>query len=283
MKYIWLALPLVLGLAACSKVDDGSQKDSPASVRGAQADRDTPPGIDPSVTPGVAFDFRYGFSLPERRISTVQEQHAALCGRLGQLHCRVTALTFDKVRDGVINANMKFKLDPAMALGFARDATALVEQAEGKLATSRVEGTDVGKDVVANDKTSGDLRAELSKVDAQRRIPGLSKDARERLLSKGSEIRKELFTLSRDRDEKVESLATTPVVFEYEVIRVATTPGDALKQGLAAGSSSASALFAMLSLLLGAVGPWALLFGGGWWIFRRLRRHPVAATRTPMP
>ena len=72
MKHIWLALPLVFGLAACSKVDEGSHKEAAASTQATDARSETPPGIDPSAAPGVAFDFSYGFTLPERQISTIQ-------------------------------------------------------------------------------------------------------------------------------------------------------------------------------------------------------------------
>jgi hypothetical protein len=279
MKYIWLALPLVFGLAACNKVGDGPQQGTTASGA-ADARGETPPGIDPSVAPGVAFDFAYGFTLPERQIAAAQEGHAALCGRLGATHCRVTAVRFDKERGGNIEADMTFLLDPIMALGFARDATALVEKYEGSLATSRVVGEDVGKAIVAGDKTADGIRAELAKLDAQLRIPGLSKDARGKLVSRSVELREQLRDLGTAREAKVESLAITPVRFDYEV--APATIGNAWKQGLGSGATSATALSGLLAYLLGAIGPWAILGGGIWWGIRHLRRHkPALADPTP--
>ena len=284
MKHIWLFVSLTLGLAACSKVENGPKEDAVAnsaiasqSAPSASASdtADHPPGIDPNVAPGVAFDFRYGFSLPERQIASVQEQHAALCGRLGALHCRVTGLHFDKAPSGAVNADITFKLDPALALSFAKDATALVERADGKLATSKVAGEDVGKDIVAGDKSADGIRAELAKLDAQLRIPGLSREARGHLVEQSASLRAELKTLGTARDAKIESLATTPVAFEYEVAPSGFVFGEPLKQGLGASTTSLSALLSFLALGLGAVGPWALLLGGAWWAYRRLRRKPV--------
>lgn len=271
MKHIWLALPLVFGLAACSKVDDGSQKEATSSSQAADARGETPPGIDSSVAPGVAFDFSYGFALPERQIATVQESHAALCGRLGATHCRVTTVHFDKARGGKINADMTFLLDPAMAFSFARGATALVEKAEGLLATSRVVGEDVGKIIVASDKSAEGIRAELAKLDAELRIPGLSKDARSALVAQSGELRAQLRAMGQARDAQVESLATTPVRFDYDVAPAAI--GDAWKQGLGSGTIPATAMVTMLAYLLGALGPWAILGGGIWWAVRRVRQQ----------
>ena len=276
MKHIWLALPLVFGLAACSKVDDGSQKEATTSRQAADARGETPPGIDPTVAPGVAFDFSYGFTLPERQIATIQENHAALCGRLGASHCRVTAVHFDKARGGNIDADMTFLLDPAMALGFARDATALVEKADGTLATSHVAGEDVGKTIVSNDKSAEGISAELARLDAQLRIPGLSKEARGQLVAQSGELRAQLRVLGQERDAKVESLATTPVRFDYDVTPAAF--GDAWRQGLGSGAVSAAAIASLLAYLFGALGPWAILGGIIWWGVARLRRRRFATT-----
>ena len=272
MKIIWLALPLVFGLAACSKVDNGSQQETTA-IEAPDAAGEAPPGIDPSVAPGVAFDFAYGFTLPERQIASVQETHAALCGRLGTTSCRVTAVHFDKERGGRVQADMTFLLDPTKALGFARDATALVEKAEGTLANGRVVGEDVGKTIVANDKSAEGIRAELAKLDAQLRIPGLSKAARSALLAQSSELRAQLRVLGQAHDGQVEALATTPVRFDYDVAPAAI--GDAWRQGLRSGAVSATTLTTLLAYLLGALGPWAILCGGLWWGLRKVRSRKL--------
>ncbi|MEP6785960.1 MAG: hypothetical protein ABI898_09505 [Sphingomonadales bacterium] len=261
-----------LVLAGCSKAPNQETANAPEDSAAADT-TEHPPGIGATVAPGVAFDFHYGFSLPERQIAAAQEAHAALCGRLGSSHCRVTGVNFDKTRGGAVRANMAFLLDPVMALTFGKDATALVEKADGTLATSQVSGEGVGKSIVAGDKSAEAIRVELAKIDAQLRIPGLSRDVRGRLVEQSGTLRSQLRTLDVERSAKVESLATTPVVFDYEVAQAGVV--DSLKQGLNAGTASTSALLNLLAMALGTVGPWAVLAGGAWWGVRRLRRKAV--------
>lgn len=260
-------------LAGCSKAPDHEATTPGAAESVARDSGDHPPGVDPTIAPGVAFDFRYAFSLPERRIAATQEAHATLCARLGVTHCRVTGVRFDKARGGSAQGSMNFLLDPTMALGFAKDATALVEQAEGSLAASQVSGEDVGKSIVAGDKSADAIRAELARIDAQLRIPGLSKEARGKLVQQSAELRAQLRTLDTERSARVESLATTPIVFDYEVAPVGVA--DSLKQGLSAGTASTSSMFNLIALAIGTLGPWMVLIGAGWLAVRRMRRKPV--------
>lgn len=289
IRYAALTLPLLALVAACSKAptettatgpaESGSAQTASADATASAAGQQTAPAIDPNVAPGVAFDARYGFTLPENQIAVVQERHAGLCARLGAAHCRVTALQFTKQAGGAVNAMMAFKLDPAMALRFAGDATAMVEQADGTLSTSEVNGKDVGSEIVAGDKSADGLRAELAKIDAQLRIPGLGNQARADLVQRAAELREQLRALASDRDGKVESLATTPVLFDYTpATSIFGFRGNSpLQQGLSASTSSLSALFSLLALVIGTLGPWALLLGALWWLIARLRRPAAVA------
>jgi hypothetical protein len=287
-KIVWV-LPLLAIVSACSQEPAGSGQSEEmatldvAAPESAAADskamQEQPPGIDAGVAPGVAFDFRYQFSLPEARIAAVQEEHAALCGRLGVSRCRVTGLTFNKARDGAVEAMMAFKLDPSLALSFAKDATGLVERAEGKLATSQVSGQDVGSGIVADDKDAATIQSELRKAEAELKIPGLSKDARERLIERQQQLRAQLAALQKGRDDKIESLATTPVLFNYEAgdTVLGMDRGTPLRRGLSTGASSFSAMLGFLALIIGAAAPWAILGLGIWWAVRRFRPTKVIA------
>jgi hypothetical protein len=274
MKYILLALPLVFALAACSKIDDGSQRGEAASGQATETRGEPAPDINTSVAPGVAFDFNYGFTLPERQIASVQESHARLCGKMGVTYCRVTAVHFDKRRGKPVTADMTFLLNSGSALGFARDATALVEKADGTLATSRVAGDDVGKSIIADAKSADGLRSELAKIDAELLIPGLSKEARGQLVAQSGELRAQLRTLGQERDTKVESLATTPVRFDYAAAPVGV--GEAWQQGLGSGAISATATASLLAYLFAAFAPWAILGAGVWWGIHQLRRRKAS-------
>jgi hypothetical protein len=239
------------------------------------------PSISNNVAPGVAFDYHYSFALPRERISDTQERHAALCEKLGIVHCRVTGMTFNKTGDHDIEASIAFKLDPAMAHSFARDATEIVEKADGTLADGHISGEDAGSQIVAGDRSTAQIEAEIAKVEAQLKIPGLSKSVRSNLVEQAGELRNQLRTLASDRAEKVESLATTPIQFAY-------APNDAIfgldnrspvQRALKASTSSFTAMMSFLIIAIGALAPWAALGGLIFWIVRRVRgRKPVVAS-----
>ncbi len=284
MKKALLAGVALLAVTACNKSEQGSSSQQskasdvtmskPAEIAAdasAEAAGQAPPDIGQSVAPGVAFDFSYAFSLPEAKIAEAQEAHAALCGKLGISRCRVTGITFNKDREGDIDARLSFKIDPALALSFGRDATALVERADGKLETSNVTGEDVGSQIVEGDKDAVQLKADLARIDVQLKIPKLSSQVRQQLLEEARDIRSQLANLRTTRDDQVESLATTPLVFTYEPSEsvLGFQRGSAMQTGLAAGVSSLSAVTTVLAFVLGAFGPWLLLLGLSVWSWRR--------------
>ena len=282
MKRTLMAATALLALSACGQKQEaaGSKEDwAPAAMETSSADASADseagalPKIDASIAPGVAFDFSYAFSLPEAKIAEAQEGHAALCGRLGVSRCRVTGLNFSKERGGEVSAMMAFKLDPAIALSFGRDATELVERADGTLETSNVKGEDVGSTIVAGDKSADGLRADLKRIEAQLAIPKLSSSVRQQLMEEARDIRNQIANLKSSRDDQVESLATTPVIFTYEPSEAVLgfQRGSAVQTGLSAGATSMSAVMTTLAFVLGAFGPWLLLGGVGFWAWRRFR------------
>jgi Domain of unknown function (DUF4349) len=293
MKKMLLAGAALLAVTACSKAENdapgaGAKSEAMSNATdmttstAADASGETPPDIGQQVAPGVAFAFNYAFSLPEAKISATQEAHAALCGKLGISRCRVTGLTFNKSRDGEIDARLAFKIDPALALSFGRDAGEIVERADGKLETSEVSGEDVGTKIVDGDKNAAELKADLARINVQLAIPKLSNEVRQQLLEEARDIKQQLAEHRSERGDQVESLATTPVQFTYEPSEAVLgfQRGSAVQTGLSAGAASFGALATALSFGLGAFGPWILLGGLMFWGFRRLRKARPAATTT---
>jgi hypothetical protein len=284
MKRSLAILPLLALVAACSQADttsgdvpaaetkEAATADASATSEGANA-----PRIGANVAPGVAFTHAYNFALPQTAIADVQSRHAALCESLTLRHCRVSGMEYDRSDDGSVSATLAFKLDPALTGSFARDATDLVEKADGRLADSRISGEDVGTGIVANDKGLAAIDAELAKIDAQLKIPNLAKDVRGRLVERGNELRDERQSLSGEREDKVESLATTPVSFAYASSEgvLGMDPRNPIARATATSWWSMKAMIEVVMTLGGALAPWALLGGGIWWIIRRLRRKPV--------
>ena len=291
MRIIKAALPMLfIAVAACSQKvpqDQSGKADMAAAdmrtmdVQEAAADA-APPKISANVAPGVAFDYRYTFGLPADNISAAQESHAALCERLGIVHCRVTGMQYNKVAGGGIEASLAFKLDPAMAGSFARDATDIVEKADGSLTDSAISGEDAGRQIVEGDRNKAQIEAELARIDVQLKIPNLSKDVRARLVEQAGELHGQLRALSNDRAAKVESLATTPVLFDYQ-------PNEAIfgfdnrspvQQALKTSGQSFQTMLSFVIIAIGALAPWALLGGAIFWLVRRLRPRKAADVST---
>lgn len=289
MKRILWTLPLVLGVAACNKApNSGANQDvaNAATEVAAEADSSTeaaggdqPPVIDASIAPGVAFDYQFAFSLPEKGIAAMQSEHARLCARIGVSQCRVVGLTFNKLRTGDVDADMAFKLDPALALSFTRDATDLVNRADGKLETSQVQGSNVGDSIVQDDRSVQAQKAELARLTAEQKIPGLSKARRDEISRELAAIRNALNRAKLERDNKVESLATTPVRFSYEPNETILGFGreSPVQQGLSSSSASLNAFLTFVALVVGTLWPWALAGFGIFWLIRRLRSRGVVA------
>src|SRR5438309_12132237 len=133
-------LALVLAAAACSGAPDrgrggggsGGEADTAAADRTAGA----PAGIAPTAAPGVAFNYKYAFRLPAERISSVQEEHAQACEKLGIARCRITGMYYHLSGDRNVEARLDFKLDPAIARGFGKEGIAAVAHADGLLGPS---------------------------------------------------------------------------------------------------------------------------------------------------
>lgn len=280
---------MLLAVTACSKQPEDQASNSKVEApREAAADAmaasseasGEAPRISTNVAPGVAFQYAYNFGLPAANISQAQEDHAALCERLGITHCRVTGMTYEKQSDGMLNASMSFKLDPSLANSFGRDATDTIEKAEGSLTDSRIQGNDVGSQIVEGDKNTAQIQAEIAKVEAQLKIPNLSKDVRSRLVDQLGDLRAQLREIAGDRDAKVESLATTPVLFTY-------APNEAIfgfdnrspvQKAFKASGESFTTMISFVILAIGALAPWALLGGAVWWIVRKLRPKKAGAS-----
>lgn len=277
MKKLLLASAALLALSACGqKSADEAALDTPTATE-ASADAASPegalPDIGQSIAPGVAFDFSYDFSLAEDRIADAQEAHAALCGKLVLSRCRVTGLTFNKEASGAVNASTSFKLDPAIALSFGRDATDIVERADGKLESSQAKGDDVGSQIVAGDQSADALKADVRRIEAQLAIPKLSRTAKAELIAELREVKAELGRMKIIRSDQVESLANTPVVFTYQPSTSAITTG------LSAGAFSLSALATTMAYLLGILGPFLITGGIAYWGWQRFGARKAKAAK----
>lgn len=244
------------------------------SPEGVQARQAAGPNVGPTAAPGVAFNYRYAFRLAAPRVAEVQEQHAQLCERLTVARCRITGLRYRVVNDRDIEAMLAFKLDPAIARRFGREGVEAVVRAEGMLTESEIIGTDAATGIRNAGRSIAQLNEELRRIEA--RLAGrLSADERSRLEIEAQQLRQSIRATEANREEQAESLATTPMVFNYGSGEL--VPG--FDEDLTFGKALSRSLDNLAELGLGAMivaitlAPWILLGLLLWWAALRIRRR----------
>ena len=267
---------LLTTAAACSKSNPGSAPSQPSTTydtSGNAAESAAPsraaggPNIGVTAAPGVAFDYRYEFRLPPTRIAEVQEQHAQMCERLTVARCRITGLYYRVNNAHNIEANLAFRLDPAIARTFGRDAVQVVAGAEGMLSESEITGTDVNPTIHQANRSLAELQADLQRIEGQLRATHLDPDEKARLEEQAQQLREQIRAAGAQRDEAQASLATTPMVFRY------ASGEPTLAQSLQDSADSFLDSAAILLRVLIALLPWAIAAALVWAVVRYVRRR----------
>jgi hypothetical protein len=258
-------------MAAVEAIEDAS---APASTDSAS--RAGPPGITPTAAPGVAFNYRYVFRLPAENIGRVQEEHAQACEKLTVARCRITALTYDDDGEGDVEAQLSFKLDPAIARTFGRDGIAAVDKAEGELLRAAITGTDVGSEISAATRAQAQQADEVRRIEQQLARPGLSSAERVELQQQLQSLRGSIQATETEQTGRRQQLASTPVSFDYR----AGKTGSRLERAVADATdnfigAAITALIVLVTLL-----PWILALLLLWLLWRWLnRRFAITAGR----
>jgi hypothetical protein len=280
-SFVLVSSLLAISIAGCSKAPEPNRDLQTMDVKEAAADARAPaaPGISVSSAPGVAFNYRYAFRVPNAKIAAVQEEHAQACEKLGLDRCRITGMRYRLVSNDEVSAMLAFKLDPTLARDFGKQGIAAITKAEGMLVDSEITGTDAGAVIEGANRASAGLRDEIAKVEEQLKRPGLSAGERTELTQQAAELREQVRSTSATRTEARQSLATTPMVFDYgsgDVI-----PGfdgaSPIREAFRTAASSFTTMLGFAIIAIGAVMPWALLGALGWWVYRRFRKPAASA------
>ncbi len=273
---IFLVTSPILLLAACQNADESSSPSpeiavSEASEGAATADVASEeatdasamkaPGIPASAAPNLAFEYRYAFKLPDDKIGAVQEEHAEACETLGTARCQIVDMKYQQIDENQAEAMLAFKLDPAIARKFGRDAIASVEKAEGVLADGNVTGTNVGGEIEDSQNRSAMLATQLERLETRLKTKGLAAKERASLQDRAEDLRKELDGEQEDRRQGEGKLAMTPVQFTYT--SDGGVPGFGKENPFAnafdVAANSFATMVSFVLLVLGLVLPWALL------------------------
>ena len=283
MQTLRFAVVALLALTAgCSQQRDESQPTSSPQARYEPAEDAAAPGVDVTAAPGVAFNYRYAFRLPGNRISQVQEAHAQACEQLGLAKCRITGMRYRLVNQKDIEAMLALRLDPTLARDFGKQATQLVEKADGMLVDQEITGEDVGTRIAGANRSEAQLRQELARVEAElaRAVPMMRGNVapqaavdRQNLLNQAAELRRQISSLSESKQADEEALAGTPMSFNYGSGSV--VPGfdvrSPLREALERAWDNFVGGFATILVILITLVPWLLVGGVAIWLWRRLR------------
>ncbi|HYG49053.1 MAG TPA: DUF4349 domain-containing protein [Allosphingosinicella sp.] len=275
-----LGLLLLFTAAGCSQPQNeyagspSSSSNSAEATMDAVSESSAGPNVAVTAAPGVAFNYRYAFRLPAEKVQGVQEQHAQACEKLGVDRCRITGLRYRLVNDD-IEAMLAFKLDPALAREFGKQGIDAVVKAEGMLVDSEISGEDVGSKIIVARREEGNLDEELKRVEEQLARAGLRGSERAELQIQAQQLRERIRASRAVRTEQQESLATTPMTFNYGSGELAPgfrgrpSLGRALNDAIDNFLGGLAWIFVALVTLL----PWGVLIGLLIWGARKLNRR----------
>jgi hypothetical protein len=263
-------------LAGCSQGGSYHGRQGEAENSAVAADQSAGPSVAPTAAPGVAFNYHYTFRLPAERIIAAQEAHAQACEKIGVARCRITGMNFRRTGDDDIEGQLELKLDPAIARAFGKQGIDIVTRADGLLAEEEIKGEDVGTAIQAASSDEGRYAGELRKIEAQLARPGLGSAERAQLQTEAQHIREVIAGSQATRTEQQQSLARTPMTFDYESGDMAPGFRRSLRQGLA---NVVGGLEVMLTLAISLL-PWAVLALLVWAAVRFVKAR---TRRTPAP
>jgi hypothetical protein len=275
-SHIVLVAAGLLSIAGCSKQasEESAATESthtqmdiaPEQKREAAADAavaapaaEAAPGLTTTAAPGVAFAYRYAFTLPAKAISSVQQQHASACERLGPTRCQITGMNYNQPREGEVSARLDLLLAPEIAQRFGSEGIAAVEAADGSLDNATINGDDAGGAIEQSQQQSAGLKAELARIERRLISKGLAQDERIELTRRADELRGQLRQEQVLRADKEASLATTPMSFAYGSEGLFAANGDPFGKAAANSASSVKALLGFVLTFAGLALPWLLL------------------------
>lgn len=261
----------VLTLCACSRAANES-----ATVAESDAAADSSaPGIAVTAAPGIAFRYNYDFRLPAGKIAAAQEAHAGACEKLGIARCRITGMRYTLRDSGGVEAMLSFKLDPTVARAFGKQGVATIEANEGMLTDAAVAGADAGGEVAQLARRRAAIAEQRDRIDGQLARSGLGVGERAELQRQRETLVAQDAVQRADIGDRLDSLATTPMTFEYQSGPAVTAFGGKgmIARALDAGVRSIDTTLAVVLTLIAVLGPPALVLGGlllgGRWLRRR--------------
>ena len=191
--------------AACSQQQESSS-DAAESVA---------PNVSPTAAPGVAFDYRYLFGLPDAQITAAQEAHASACETLGITKCRITGMTYHLDERDRVSASLNLSIDAALARGFGKQAIVAVDEAGGRLRSVAITGDDQNPTLEATAARERDAEGAGSSIDTSLNETSQSVD-RSILREQARQARSAAIEAREEGAAARAKVTSTPMHFTYE-------------------------------------------------------------------
>ena len=206
----WWGLAFAAALAGCSQQQSDTMADTVDTF-----DASSPPSVNPTAAPGVAWRYDTAYRLPDDRIGPVQEEHAATCEALGVARCRITGLSYTVDEQDTVEARLEVKLEPTIAREFGKRATVTVRQADGRLISTELTGEDVATQMTAANDHRRTAATELADVERQLARSDLEDRERTALRERAAELRRALKEARGSIQSGAAQLAVTPMTLRY--------------------------------------------------------------------
>ncbi|HET7575063.1 MAG TPA: hypothetical protein VFK19_00690 [Sphingomicrobium sp.] len=201
---------LAVFLSSCSANDQHQRYQEDQA-----GDTSSPPNVSPTAAPGVAFNYSYQFSLPDKRISAAQEAHASACEKLGIARCRITGMSYSVDQSEQVTAELDLKLDPLIARQFGKSAMHSVEASDGKLIRLDIGSSDEGERIDEATKQKSAAAAQVAQLQQEMAKTKPGTDARANLVSQIQALQQRSAEQSRTIESSQQALASTPMQFHY--------------------------------------------------------------------
>lgn len=211
------AIGLVVSLGGCSQQEERAEdlRTFDASEEmSADSSAQRAPGIVPTAAPGVAFNYRYGFRLPDANISAAQETHAAACEKLGLTRCRITGMTYQLDDRDRVDATLAISIDPLLARAFGRDAITVIEKQDGRLRYAEITGEDQNPALDDAARRQGSANQRIAQLEAElARARG--ENERVQLREQIRQLRAEIEQAQNQATQSEAMIRRTPMTFAY--------------------------------------------------------------------
>ncbi len=237
---------------------------SPATAKAAMAAAPT------SATATIAYSYKLGFELPNRRLDAVVAAHRAACTALGA-RCQLLNSSRAGGDGDAAEASLDLRLVPAEVAPFTARITASSTAAGGTLLDSRTTGEDVTRQLIDADaalKAKRTLRDRLQTLleSHQGRLADLLEV--EKSLS---ETQQALDTATAELAELRQRVSFSTLTITYRAEHPLGSTGRPLAEALAnAGQTLATSLALLVTAAL-ALLPWLVPIGGIVWLLARWR------------